>query len=196
MRTLAVLPLAVLGVVVGIVTVSLVATVLVNVRNQIALLFRELGTENVFAFHLSGDPYSPASDEEARRLPLDREYGDIIARQSELVERAAAQVLIPSVVNGRALSARAGSAISDTVLLEGASADYFDVVGAEFAYGRPFTELEDAAAARVTVIGSSLSRALFGSAAGEAVLGREVFLLGEPYSVVGVLAARAGWILW
>ena len=43
--------LAVLGIVIGIVTVSLVATVLVNVRNQIALLFRELGTENVFAFH-------------------------------------------------------------------------------------------------------------------------------------------------
>ena len=58
--------LAVLGIVIGIVTVSLVATVLVNVRNQIALLFRDLGTDNVFAFHLSGDPYSPPSDEEAR----------------------------------------------------------------------------------------------------------------------------------
>jgi putative ABC transport system permease protein len=184
--------LAVLGIVIGIVTVSLVATALVNVRNQIALLFRELGTDNVFAFHLTGDPYSPASDEEARRLPLEPEFGPIIARQSETVERAAAQILVPTVVNGRALSARAGSAVSDTVLVEGVSSSFFDIVGAEFAHGRPFTDLEDRAAARVAVLGASLARALFGDGAGAVVLGRKVYLLGEPYSVVGVLAPRRG----
>ena len=42
--------LAVLGIVIGIVTVVLVASVLVNLRNQVALLFRELGTENIFAW--------------------------------------------------------------------------------------------------------------------------------------------------
>ena len=184
--------LAVLGIVIGIVTVSLVATVLVNVRNQIALLFRELGTDNVFAFHLSGDPYSPPSDEEARRLPLDRRFGDVIVREAATVEAAAAQIIIPSVVNGRALSARAGSAVSDTVLVEGDSARFFDIVGAEFAHGRPFTELEDRAAARVAVLGSSLAGALFGDEAGAEILGREVFLLGEPYSVVGLLQPRRG----
>ena len=184
--------LAVLGIVIGIVTVSLVATVLVNVRSQIALLFRELGTDNVFAFHLSGDPYSPPSDEEAQRLPLDRRWGDVIVREADAVEAAAAQIIIPSVVNGRALSARAGSAVSDTVLVEGDSASFFDIVGAEFAHGRPFTELEDRAAARVAVLGSSLAGALFGSEAGAEILGRKVYLLGEPYSVVGLLQPRRG----
>lgn len=184
--------LAVLGIVIGIVTVSLVATVLVNVRNQIALLFRELGTDNVFAFHLSGDPYSPPSDEEARRLPLDRRFGELIVREAEAVEAAAAQIIIPAVVNGRALSARVGSAVSDTVLVEGNSASFFDVVGAEFSHGRPFTELEDRAAARVAVLGSSLAQALFGGEAGTAILGRKVYLLGEPYSVVGLLQPRQG----
>lgn len=184
--------LAVLGIVVGIVTVSLVATVLVNVRNQVALLFRELGTDNVFAFHLSGDPYSPASEEEARRLPLDPAFGPAIARLSNAVEDSAAQIQVPAVVNGRALSARSSGAVSDTILVEGTSASFFDIVGAEFSHGRPFTELEDRAAARVTVLGSSLATALFGANAGGAVLGREVFLLGEPYSVVGILAPRRG----
>jgi putative ABC transport system permease protein len=184
--------LAVLGIVVGIVTVSLVATVLVNVRNQIALLFRELGTDNVFAFHLTGDPYSPASDEEARRRPLERSFAEVIAREADAVTGGAAQILVPAVVNGRALAARAGSAVSDTVLLEGASASFFDIVGAEFAHGRPFTEIEDRAGARVTVIGGSLARALFGEGAGEGVLGRAITLLGEPYVVVGVLAPRRG----
>ena len=52
--------LAISGIVIGIVTVVLVATVLAGLRNSIADLFRDLGTDNVFAFHLSGDPYSAA----------------------------------------------------------------------------------------------------------------------------------------
>ena len=66
--------LAILGIVIGIVTVVLVASILANVRNQVALLFRELGTENVFAYHRSGDPYQPASEKEARRRPLEPEF--------------------------------------------------------------------------------------------------------------------------
>jgi putative ABC transport system permease protein len=184
--------LAVLGIIIGIVTVSLVATVLVNVRNQIALLFRELGTENVFAFHLTGDPYSPPSAEEARRQPLEAGFGEIVASQSELVDGSAAQILVPAVINGRALNVRSGSAVSDTVLVEGASSSFFDIVGAEFAHGRPFTVLEDRAGARVAVLGSSLARALFGPDAGESGLGERVSLAGEPYSVVGILAPRRG----
>jgi len=184
--------LAIVGIVIGIVTVVLVATVLANVRNQIALLFRELGTDNVFAFHLTGDPYAPASDLEARRLPLDREFGRSIERQAGAVEQVAAQLIVPRVVNGRALTARSGSAVSDTVLVEGASANFFDVVGAEFAHGRPFTELEDRAGARVAVLGRSLARALFGAGAGATPLGREVVLAGEAYRVVGLLAPRRG----
>ncbi|REJ82705.1 MAG: hypothetical protein DWQ30_08270 [Acidobacteria bacterium] len=103
----------------------------------------------------------------------------------------AANILIPAVINGRAITVRAGAAVSDTVLLEGASPSYFDIVGAQFAHGRPFTELEDRSAARVAVLGSSLATALFGGD-GAAALGEPVFLLGEPYSVVGVLAARRG----
>ncbi|MDP2391339.1 MAG: hypothetical protein Q8N52_13500, partial [Acidobacteriota bacterium] len=45
--------LAILGVVIGIVTVVLVASTLVGLRNSVALLFRELGTDNIFAYHLN-----------------------------------------------------------------------------------------------------------------------------------------------
>ena len=78
------------------------------------------------------------------------------------------------------------------VLVEGATSNLFDVVGAEFVHGRPFTDLEDAAQARVAVLGSSLAQALFGAGAGAAALGREVQLAGERYRVVGVLAPRRG----
>ncbi len=181
--------LAVLGVVIGIVTVVLVASVLANVRNQVALLFRELGTENVFAFHLSGDPYSGPSEAEANRKPLDIGFAREIERLSTAVREVGVQIIVPNAVNGRPLVARAGMVESDSVLVEGASSNFLGVVGAEFAAGRPFTDLEDRAAARVAVVGSNLARALFGASSS---IGRTLTLAGESYTVVGELAPRRG----
>ena len=181
--------LAIVGIVIGIVTVVLVASVLVNLRNQVALLFRELGTENIFAFHLTGDPYSGPSEREASRRPLDPKFARDIERRSTAVREVGVQIIVPNIVNGRALVARAGGNESETVLVEGASANYFDVVGAEFSAGRPFTDLEDRSGARVAIIGANLSRALFG---GQSAIGRSVTLAGESYAVVAELAPRKG----
>jgi putative ABC transport system permease protein len=181
--------LAVLGVVIGIVTVVLVASVLANVRNSVALLFRELGTESVFAYHRSGDPYAPPSEREARRLPLKPAFAEVIAREGRHVRDVGVQLIVPTVVNGRALVARSGGNESDRVFVEGVSFGYFDVVGAEFAEGRPFTELESRAGARVAVLGANVARALLGSGPG---IGRTFVLAGESWSVVGVQPLRKG----
>lgn len=121
--------LAIGGIVIGIVTVVLMASILANVRNGIALLFRELGTDNVFAYHLSGDPYQAPSEAEANRKALDPRFAKEIERLSGSVRAVGVQILVPNVINGRALTASAGSNESDTVLVEGASANYFGVVG-------------------------------------------------------------------
>ncbi|MGD8895153.1 MAG: ABC transporter permease [Acidobacteriota bacterium] len=181
--------LAVLGIVIGIVTVVLVASVLANVRNSVALLFRELGTDNVFAYHRSGDPYAPPSESEARRLPLKPAFAEVIAREARHVRDVGVQLIVPVVVNGQAVVARAGGSESDRVFVEGVSYPYFDVVGAEFAEGRPFTELESRAGARVAVLGANVARALFGSRIG---VGRTLLLAGESWSVVGVQPPRKG----
>jgi len=181
--------LAILGIVIGIVTVVLVASILANVRNQVALLFRELGTENVFAFHLTGDPYSPPSELEARRKPLEASFAVELERSRGAIREVAVQVLVPAIVNNRALAARAGSRESDSPLVEGASSNFFEVVGAEFAAGRPFTELEDRSGAHVAVIGASLARALYGN---RRAVGESLTLDGETYFVVGEIAPRKG----
>ena len=184
--------LAISGIVIGIVTVVLVASVLAGLRNSVAELFRDLGTENVFAFHLTGDPYSPPSEREARRRPLEPEYGRIIARLGDAVREVGVQVIVPTVVNGRALVVRAGSNESDSAFIEGSSPNLFDVTGAAFASGRPFTELEDRAGARVVVLGANVARALFGGQAQGRTTGRAVTIIGEAYYVVGELAKRKG----
>lgn len=181
--------LAISGVVIGIVTVVLVASVLANLRNQIALLFRELGTDNVFAYHLSGDPYADASESERSRKPLRADFAKELLRRSTEIRQVGVQVLVPNLVNGEALTARAKGNESDTVLVEGVSPNFFEVVGADFLRGRPFTELEDRSRARVAVIGASISQALFG---GRAAIGKSLTLAGESYVVVGELARRRG----
>lgn len=183
--------LAIAGIVIGIVTVVLVASVLANVRNQIALLFRDLGTDNVFAFHLTGDPYVIPTEKEARRLPLKLEFVADIRRLSRSAVDVGAQIIVPTS-GPVALIARAGGNESDTVLVEGASPTLFSIIGAEFSRGRPFTDLEDRAGARVAVVGANLSAALFGS---QSPIGQTLTLAGDTYTVVGELAKRRGGFL-
>jgi len=181
--------LAIAGIVIGIVTVVLIASVLANVRNQVALLFRDLGTDNIFAFHLTGDPYVTASEKEARRQPLKLEWVSDIRRLTTAAKDVGAQVIVPTTTATSVLVARAGGNESDTVLVEGATPALFDIIGAEFSRGRPFTALEDRAGANVAVVGASLSLALFGN---ESPLGRTLTLGGDTYTVVGELEKRRG----
>jgi putative ABC transport system permease protein len=181
--------LAIAGIVIGIVTVVLVASVLVGLRNSVAQLFRELGTENIFAFHRGGDPYSPPSEAEARRRTLSLTYVPVLERLGPSIREVGVQVLVPAVTATRAITARAGANESDTVLIEGVSPNFHEVTGAEFASGRPFTELEHRVAAPVAVLGANIARALFGD--GRAV-GQSFLLGGDRYFVVGELAPRRG----
>jgi putative ABC transport system permease protein len=181
--------LAIAGIVIGIITVVLVATVLVGVRNGIADLFRELGTENVFAFHRTGDPYTPTSDSDAQRKPLEPAFAAAIAAQATSILDVAAQIIVPPVIDGRPLLARRGANESDTVLVEGATPNFFEIAGTEFRTGRPFTDIENRGAAKVAVLGSNIARALFGS---ESPIGKTFTLAGDTYFVVGEAAPRRG----
>jgi len=181
--------LAVAGIVIGIITVVLVATILVGVRNGIAGLFRELGTENVFAFHRNGDPYSPMSDRDAQRKPLEPAMAAAIAADASAIRDVAAQIIVPSIVDGQPLVARRGPNDSDTVLIEGATPNFFEIAGTEFRAGRPFTDIENRGAAKVAVLGANIARALFGPARS---IGQSFTLAGDTYFVVGEAAPRRG----
>ena len=91
--------LTILGIIVGIVTVVLVASVLVGVRNNIALLFQEFGPDSIFAFHLNGDPGgTDIKPEERSRKPLRAEFAAKILSRCPSVKDAAAQIYVPNLV--------------------------------------------------------------------------------------------------
>jgi putative ABC transport system permease protein len=150
--------LAIVGVVIGIVTVVLVSSTLVGLRNSVALLFRELGTENIFAFHVSGEPYSAGSSQEVNRPTLKPAFAPRIAELGPAIRDVGVEVIVPAVTSTRAITARAGSNESDSLLIEGISPNFYDIVGAEFAAGRPFTDYEERARAQVAVLGASIAR--------------------------------------
>ena len=181
--------LAVLGVVIGIVTVVVVASTLVGLRNSVAMLFRELGTDNIFVYHLNGEPYSAPTDFDAARPQLRPEYAEPLTQFGTAIRDVGLELIVPAVTASRVITARAGGNESDTVLIEGVSPNFHDVVGAEFRDGRPLTETEGRAAAQVAVLGASIARSLFGDGSS---VGRSFLLGGDRYYVVGELAPRKG----
>jgi putative ABC transport system permease protein len=181
--------LAILGVVIGIVTVVLVSSTLVGLRNSVALLFRELGTENIFAYHLNGEPYAAPTELDVTRPQLKEEYVEALERLGPSIREVGVELIVPAVTSTRVITARAGVNELDTVLIEGVSSNFFEVVGAAFKNGRPFTPTEERARGQVAVIGANVSRALFG---GENAIGQSFLLGGDRYFVVGELEKRQG----
>jgi putative ABC transport system permease protein len=181
--------LAMAGIVIGIVTVVLVASTLVGLRNSVALLFRELGTDNIFAYHLDGEPYSAPTEFDAQRPQLRAEYAPIIAELGPSIRDVGIELIVPVISSTRVLTARAGLNESENLLVEGVSPNFHDVVGADFRAGRPITETENRVRAPVAVLGASIARALFGT---ESSVGKSFLLGGDRYYVVGELEPRKG----
>lgn len=181
--------LAIAGIVIGIVTVVLITSVLSNAKKQVAALFEGLGTDNILAFHLSQDPYSPPTDKEANRRPLEIGFADVIKRLSPNVEEVGVQLIVPAIVNGRPLVASAGRIDNDTCLAEGSAARTFQVVDAVLTEGRLFTPIEEETGARVAILGASVRASLF---PGASALGKEIRVGGISFTVIGASAPRPG----
>jgi len=181
--------LAIGGVVIGIVTVVVVASTLVGLRNSVATLFRELGTDNIFAYHLNGEPYSAPTELDVARPQMRPEYAAPLTELGSAIRDVGLELIVPTVSGTRVITARAGGTESDSVLVEGISENFHDVVGAEYRAGRPFTEIESRAYAQVAILGASVARALFGT---ESSIGRTLLLGGDRYDVVGELEPRRG----
>jgi len=181
--------LAVLGVVIGIVTVVIVSSTLVGLRNSVATLFRELGTDNIFAYHLNGEPYSAPTELDVARPQLRAGDAEPLARLGRSIRDVGLELIVPAATASRVITARAGANESDSVLIEGVSANFHDVVGADFRDGRPLSDVDVRVQAQVAVLGASVARALFGN---ENSVGQSFLLGGDRYFVAGELAPRKG----
>ncbi len=185
--------LTVLGIIVGIVTVVLVASVLVGVRRNIALLFQEFGPDNIFAFHLDGDPGNPQlKPEEVTRKPLRPEYAHMLVDACPSLKDAAAQILVPNLIEGRALTARFKNLENENIQVQGATWNFAQVTNAELREGRVYTLEEEQRRAKVCLLGANIAASLF--PAGDPV-GLLVEMDRALYQVLGVFEKRKGGFL-
>jgi putative ABC transport system permease protein len=182
--------LTVLGIVIGITTVVVVASLLTGLRASIVTFFDELGPDNVFIYKTSGDPSSEfASTKERKRRPLRKEYADVIGRTAANVEEIGLALFIPSAPSGSLITAKVPGFETDSLNMVAASPNSLDLAPRDFDQGRFFTEEENDRVAHVAVLGYDLAHALFPS--GEAV-GRTFMLDGAEFTVIGVFAKAKG----
>src|SRR5882672_2609697 len=78
--------LTVLGIVIGVLTAIVIASILTGMRQNIIAIIEEYGTNNIYAFHLSTGPSVGVDRSERTRKPLTPADADAISAQASAVE--------------------------------------------------------------------------------------------------------------
>lgn len=181
--------LTVLGIVVGVMTAIVVASILTGMRQSIVQTIEDYGTNNIYAFHLSTG-FGSGDRSERSRKPLTVEDANAILAQSTAVEDIA--LVAPGIGNF-------GAGFDDNMTYNGknyrwASADgvspnYDRIVNLTLREGRFFAEADDAQRRSVLVIGVDAADALFPGETGN-IVGKEVRMNGQMWEIIGVLQKR------
>src|SRR3954471_7189311 len=77
--------LTILGIVVGMITAIVVASILTGMRNSIVSIVEEYGTNNIYAYHLTTGPHAPNRDERNRKV-LTEDDATAVLTQTQSVE--------------------------------------------------------------------------------------------------------------
>ncbi len=178
--------LTVLGVVIGVLTVIVIASILTGLRQNIITLVEEYGVNNLFIFHRStGIRFGRPPREELMRKPLTVEDGLAIKAQCPSVQEVAWQGFpIRSRVKIRYKSQEANSNSLNAV-----TANYEQVGNVILAEGRFISYTDDFRRASVCVLGADVAKALFPD--GKAV-GKVLDISGGAYTIIGVTEKRKG----
>ncbi len=184
--------LTVLGIVIGITTVVVVASLLTGLRAGVVTFFNELGPDNIFISKNQNPGGLQEPAKERKRRPILPEYADIIMRYSSTVDDVALELIVPPVSGGSVIVAKVPGADTDQLSIVGASPNANDLTPRSFYQGRFFTDEENSRASKVAVLGYDIAHTLFPN--GDAV-DRSFIMDGEEYRVVGVYDKAKGGFL-
>lgn len=181
--------LTILGIVVGIITAVVVASILTGMRQSIVAMFEEYGTNNIYLFHLSTG-FGPPNRDERNRKPLTWDDAQAVLAQSSSVE----DITTVAVNIGSW-----GSGFDDNMiykdknyrwaLTDGVEPNYAQVTNLHIRTGRWLTEMDNYERRNVLVIGINAVEALFNGDPDEA-LGKVIRMNGQSWEIVGVLEKR------
>jgi len=179
--------LTILGVIIGVMTVIVIASILTGMRQNIINMVEEFGTDNIYAFHLTTGPsFGHRDRSELQRKPLRVEDALAVKAGSDAVR----EVGWEGFYFGRTPTLKYGSETYKQGRIRGVSPSYVEVNNMILSEGRFFGETEDIRRAQVCVLGISVVEALFPNT--DTIAGRTIQIDGNSFSVVGVLEKRKG----
>jgi ABC-type antimicrobial peptide transport system permease subunit len=182
--------LTVLGVIIGTMTVIVIAAFVSGIDARVSKEIESFGTNSIYIYRFDpGFNFNP-SQEERMRKPLS--YEDTLAIESECPSVAyAAAFMSPVDFMGGAFTQRVNVRYRDIEMtnasVQGASPAYFRMGVTNINEGRYFTDEENAKHANVLVIGIDVANTLFPYMN---AIDQEITINGRGYRVVGVLAER------
>ena len=182
--------LTILGVIIGTMTVIVIAAFVSGIDQRVAKEIESFGTNSIYIYRFDpGFNFNPTAEERMRK-PLS--YEDSVAIGTECPSIAySAAFMSPVDFFGGPFTERVWVRHRDIEMknaaVQGASPDYFKMGVTNLGEGRYFGDEENALHANVVVIGNDVANTLFPYSK---AVDQEVSINGRMYRVIGVLAPR------
>jgi putative ABC transport system permease protein len=180
--------LTALGVIIGIVAVTLMGTAI----NGIDIGFdRSLAVIGDDMLYVQKWPWHGVDDwwNYANRPPFKPEDADALNKIAESTPGSLIDVAVPEA--DRSSTVKSGQNQASGVTTIGSTADYGRTMSADFQSGRLFNDEESRAGRQVCVLGFEVAEKLF---PGRSSLGEPVKIDGHPFRVIGVLERQGAFL--
>jgi putative ABC transport system permease protein len=186
--------LTILGVVVGTMTVIVIAAFVSGIDSRVASEIESYGTNSIYIFKFEpGFNFAPSA-EERKRKPISPEDAIAIGEECPSVVNVTAFMSPVDFLQGP-MAERVKIRYQDTEMVnatvQGTFPSYFRMGVSEVIEGRSFTEGENTTRADVCVIGRDVANTLFPNIN---ALDKEIIINGRSYRVIGVLKERDSFI--
>ena len=182
--------LTILGVIIGTMTVIVIAAFVSGIDQRVAKEIESFGTNSIYVYRFDpGFNFNPSAEERMRK-PLSYEDSVAIGTECPSIAHSAA-FMSPVDFFGGPFTERVFVRHRDIEMknaaVQGASPGYFKMGVTNLGEGRYFSDEENSLHASVVVIGNDVANTLFPYSK---ALDQEVSINGRMYRVVGVLAPR------
>jgi putative ABC transport system permease protein len=176
--------LTALGVIIGIVAVTLMGTAIRGIDTGFNDSLAMLGDD---VLYVQKWPWGPTEDwwNYVNRPSPQAAEAERLTRIIENTPNSLLDVVVP--VAGRGASVKAGDSSVDGIYVFGTTADYARISGVDYKEGRLFNEIESSGGRSVCVLGYDVAEALF---PGRSALGGTVRVGGHPLTIIGVFAKQ------